>query len=268
MNSIKRRKLVSFSGICPIKCKHCYTYEVAYNKTTADADEIGGIVSGLNDGSPFDVIYVSHDRENFVDEFAGIDLVDALFKQYSKHIFIITRKSLSDASIGTLSKINERMKEAGLLMAVAVSIPANHSSFVTEDVSCVASPEERCDCIRRLHNAGIKTILMARPVFPDSIIPVCEITKMIEDNVPYIDAVVSSGLAVNPAILERLQMTEDRFNYLPGDNAEFLIGSEAKDIKYIDVKSELEKIHECCRICSIPFAAHSMEALNILLEKH
>ena len=266
MKTISKRKLVSFSGCCPVNCKHCYTYELAHSKTRSDADEIEGIVSHLNNGEPYDVVYVSHNRENFIDEDAGVDLVEALYKTQKKHIFIITRKSLSNSCISRLAEVSEKMEKTDLLLAVAVSIPANKSYYVTENVACIASPDERCDCIRRLHSAGIKTVFMARPVFPDSIIPVKEITKMIKDNASYIDAVVSSGLAVNSAILERLQMAESSFNYLPGDNAEYLIGSEAENIKYIDVRTELETIQECCRTCSIPFATHSMQALNLLLQ--
>jgi len=267
MNKISSRKLVSFSGSCPINCKHCYTFEFAQRKTKSDADEIEDIISGLGDGESFDVIYVSHDRENFIDENAGINLVEALYYTQKKHIFIITRKTLSNTCINRLAQVSEKMKGDGLLLAVAISIPANKSYFITEDTSCIASPEARCDCIRRLHNAGIKTIFLARPLFPDNIIPVDEITRMIIDNTSYIDAVVSSGLAVNPAILKRLQMEDYSFNYLSGNNAEFLIGSEVNNIRYIDVKHELEKIQECCKTCTIPFATHSMQALNILLEK-
>lgn len=266
MNAIKNRKLVSFSGVCPINCKHCYTYELAQKKATSDADEIKSITANLNDGEPYDVIYVSHDRENFVDEDAGINLVEVLCNEYRKHIFIITRMNLSDACINRLAQINRRMQKAELLLSVAVSIPATTSYTITENSSFIASPEERCDCIRRLHNAGIKTILMARPVFPNSIIPVKEITEMIQNNAPYIDAVVSSGLAVNPTILQRLNMSKESFTYLPGNNAEYLIGSDVKDIKYINVNPELERIKDCCTDNSIPFSTHSMQALNMLLE--
>lgn len=267
MKLIDSRKLVSFSGCCQINCKHCYTYEIAHQKTNSDEEEIDEIISSLNDGTAFDVVYVSHDRENFIDEDAGMNLVNKLYKTQKKHIFIITRKGLSDACISRLSQINKSMGKDGLLLAVAVSIPAGESYSVMEDVACIASPKERCDCIRRLHNAGIRTIFMARPVFPKSIVPVDEITTMIEKNASYIDVVVASGLAVNNSILNRLQLTEECFSFLPGDNAEYLIGSEVKGIKYIDVKTELEMIHKCCKMCSIPFVTHSMQALNILLEK-
>ena len=267
MKTIETRKLVSFSGYCPVKCKHCYTYELPVCKTKSDADEVEDIIASLDDGVPFDVVYVSHNRENFLDEEAGIKLVEELYNTQKKHIFVITRKSLSASCISRLAAVSSKMEVDNLLFAVAVSIPAKGSYTVTEDAACIATPEERCDCIRRLHNAGIKTVFMARPVFPDNIIPVEEITGMIKENASYIDAVVSSGLAVNPAILGRLGMSENDFNYLPGDNAEFLIGSEAKDIKYIDVKAEMKKIQDCCEAYSIPFECHSMDALNLLLEK-
>lgn len=266
-NTISRRKLVSFSGRCPVNCKHCYTYEFTHTKTKSDTDEIDSIISNLREDEDFDVVYVSHNRENFIDEEAGVDLVEALYKTLKKHIFIITRKNLNDETINRLSHISERMKADGLLLAVAVSIPANSSYEVTEDVTCIGSPDERCDCLRKLHNSNVKTVFMARPIFPNRIIPVEEILQMIKENASSIDAVVSSGLAVNPSILRRLQMTEDMFSYLPGNNAEFLIGSEAKDIKYIDVREELQIIQNYCESTSIFFAPHSMQALNHLQKK-
>lgn len=266
MNTIKKRKLISFSGYCSVNCKHCYTHDLTQEKKKSDNDEITDIITELDDDDDsFDVIYVSRSRENFINEDAGTKLVEKIYQTHKKHIFIITRKCLSDSCIARLAKLNERMKETGLLLSVAVSIPANNSYAITEDVTCIATPEERCDCIRRLHSAGVKTIFMARPVFPNSIIPVNELIDMIKDNAPYINAVVASGLAVNDKILERLQLEKERFNYLPGNNTEFLIGANAKDIKYIDVTPELRKIQKCCQTYDLPFSTHSMQALNDLV---
>ena len=268
MNTIKghiqKRQLVSFTGYCPMNCKHCYTYDLPLNKAKCDSDEIEELIAYLDDAC--DVIYISRSRENFIDEEAGIKLVEGIFHRFQKHILIITRKCLSDAIINRLAIINSKMKEKNLLLSVAISIPANESYYLTEDKSHINTPNDRCDCIRRLHIAGITTIFMARPIFPDRIIPIDEVIGLIKTNASYIDGVVASGLAVNPSILKRLNMEEESFNYLSGDNAEFLIGSEAKDIKYIDVSSEIKRIQDACLTLSLPFSSHSMEVLNMLIE--
>lgn len=269
MTRIKNRKLISFSGICPLGCKHCYTYELDHRNDYAnDKDEIKSLIHDIDCSEPFDVIYLSRKRENFVDEEAALNLIQQLIKRYKRHIFIITRQCLSDAAVSRLSFFTEDMARQGLMLAVAVSIPANDSYHLTEDIKKIATPEERCECIRRLHIHGIKTIFMARPLFPDHIIPVHEITNLIEKNAKYIDAVVASGLAVNSHILTRLQMSETTFEYLNGDNSEYLIGSEAQDIRYIDVSNELAIVADCCREHCIRFSTHSMEALNMLLDNN
>ena len=87
---------------------------------------------------------------------------------------------------------------------------------------------------------------------------------MISSYHEYIDAVIASGLAVNEQILERLRLSEEEFAFLPGNNNEYLIGSSAKNIKYIDVSPELERIKEICLDKGIVFSTHSMDALNQL----
>lgn len=264
---VHSRKLVSFSGSCPINCKHCYTHELNHGKYKSDMDEIPEIVEALNDGKPFDIIYVSRSRENFIDEVAGVNLVTKLFEKYHKHIFVITRKILSDQCIDNIVSLNRKMKQEGLFFGMAVSVPARGSYSITESPECIESPNARCELIKKLHNNGITTILMARPVFPNRVIPTHEIISLIEEYSPYIDAVVSSGLAVNDAILKQLNMVRADFQFLDGNNAEFLIGSEARDIQYIDVKDELKEIEHCCQLYSIPFSTHSMHAINMLIDR-
>lgn len=108
---------------------------------------------------------------------------------------------------------------------------------------------------------------MARPVLPNRILPVSEIINLIHQNSEYIDSVVASGLAVNNRILKRLNLQESDFSYLPGDNSEYLIGSGAKDIQYINVERELHMIQTSCSDLNLPFFTHSMNALNLLNEK-
>lgn len=260
---LNKRALVSFSGYCPLRCKHCYTYELKQEKNKKDYEEINEIIDSLYN-KEFDVVYVSHDRENMIDEKAGVELVKRIYKTFHKPILIITRKVLGGDTITSLSQICESMKANNNIFAVGVSVSANDSYNMLEDISVIDSPEDRFCFIQDLHNNHIPTILMARPILPDNLIPTREIIDLIKKYSPFIDAIVSSGVAVNDGILKRLGMSDSDFNYLPGDNAEFLIGTEVCDIKYVDVKSELERVKECCDECDKPFFTHSMDALNFL----
>lgn len=262
MNNINKRALISFSGQCSLNCKHCYTYELNLSSQKSDEKEIPEIINKLNASDEFDVIYLSKSRENFLDEQAGIELIDKLFHSFHKHIFVITRKVLSSNSIKTLSSLSRTMKDSGCSLIIAVSIPAGDSYGFTEDKDQIDSPQNRCEFIKDLHMAGIKTVFMARPIFPNKFVPTNEVVDLICDYSKHIDAVVASGIAINKPILDRLKLTEDDFEYLSGNNEEYLIGSEAKDIRYVDVSKELKVIEQSCIDKSLPFFTHSMHAIN------
>ena len=264
---ISNRKLVSFDGHCPVNCKHCYTHDFVYEtEINPDYGQINDLVSSLDDGKDFDVIYVSRRRENFIDESAGIELIKQLYRKYKKHILVITRMNLTKTCIDQLAQINCAMMTEGKRLVVAISIAADSSYNTIEDSQHIASPRDRCEALKKTHEAGIQTILMARPILPNSIIPTREIIELIIEYKQSIDVVVSSGLAVNHRILSRLNKTEKDFIYLPGDNTEFLIGSEAKGIRYVDVSKELASIKESCIKIKIPFYTHSIQALNQLIQ--
>ena len=123
---------------------------------------------------------------------------------------------------------------------------------------------QNMEIIKKVHDSGINTILMIRPLMPDSIIPLKEVFDLINITKENIDAVVSSGLAVNPTILERLGFKEEDFSYMEGNNSEFLIGAEVPNIKYVDTDEEIKKIEDFCRSNSILFRRHSLDAVNAI----
>lgn len=262
-----KRKLISFSGLCPMNCKHCYMHELESSKEcyTSDISQIDDLIKELGNKDEYDIVYISRRRENFVDESAGIELAEGVYKACNKHILIITRSNLSDECIGRLQELSNNMKEKGHHLIVAVSIAADKSYGVLEDIERIPSPEARCDVLKRLHNAGILTIFMARPILPDRIIPVKEVIDLIHDNAEYLDAVVSSGIAVNDQILDRLGIKAEDLHYLPGNNQEYLIGSEAKNIKYVDVIKELDQIRVACDEVGRLFFDHSLKAVEYLI---
>lgn len=261
MNDIlKTRAIVSFDGPCPYNCKHCYTFglkEEVKNLTVED------IVDSLK-GKDFDVIYVSHNKENFLNPSEGIRLCEELYKEYDKDIIAITRNVFNDEELNRLSKLSKLMEEKGKMFFLAVSIPAKESIGVTEGNASIPTPSLRLDFLKRAHAKGIKTILVIRPVFPNHIIPTKETLELVEEAHSFVDAVLSSGLAVNKSILSQLDMKEEDFKYLDGDNSNYLIGAVDNDTKYIDVSEELSKIKEKCKELNIPFFDHSLVALNYL----
>lgn len=253
----KDRVLVSFRGRCPLLCKHCYTYDLDEPKEMS----IHEIVQETGK-STFDIIYLSQKYENFFDESNGLKLCQELYDTFQKDIFIITRSYLSDALMGQLQRLNLKMREQGNQLYIAVSLCADRSYAIAEDPIMCPSPSQRLENLHRGHDLGIKTLLLLRPVFPDSVIPVKECICILEKAKNDVDAVISSGLIVTDNILARLGLENNTFTYKSDSKSEYL--SDIEDAKYLDVEMELSRIKEGCRERGLPFFEHSMPALNYL----
>lgn len=265
MNDIlKKREIVSFDGPCPYNCKHCYTFGL--NESVKNTS-IQDIVDSL-EGKDFDVIYVSHNKENFLNPSEGIKLCEELYKKYGKDMIAITRNVFNDEELDKLAELSKKMKENDKMFFLAVSIPAKESINITEGNGLIPTPSDRLDFLKRANSKGIKTILVIRPLYPNHIIPVKEALDLIDESYHFIDCVLASGLAVNKSVLSQLNMTEDQFKYLDGDNSNYLIGAVSGDTKYIDVSEELSKIKDKCNTLNIPFFDHSLSAINFLKEQN
>ena len=262
MAKYNSRALISFEGKCPMNCKHCFTYEL---DTQPPNDDIPTIISNLSP-KDCDIIYVSQRYENFYDEDRGYSLCNELFAKLHKDIFIITRSFLSDNMLQKLCVLHQKMRSEGNNLFLAVSICADKSYTVTENEDICPTPSQRMQNLQRAHTCGIKTVLMLRPIFPNSIIPVSECTALISQFSKCIDAVVTSGLIVTDGILERLQIDKHTLSYMPDGDSSYLSNLKGKDILYLDVETELHEIERSCSIAGIPCFRHSMPALNSIAE--
>ena len=261
MGKYSSRALVSFEDRCPLNCKHCYTYELDAPSTNHN---IKNIVSKLS-GADFDVLYISQRYENFYDEDQGYSLCKELFTKYHKDIFIITRSYLSDRMIRNLCDLNKEMQCHGNNLILAVSICATNSYTRTENPELCPTPAQRMMNLQRARIGGIRTILMLRPIFPETIIPVTECTTLVSDYSEYIDAVVTSGLIVTDGILKRLQLDRNLLSYLAEGDSSYLDNLRNKEVMYVDVEAELQEIASVCGSLGIPCFRHSMPALNAIV---
>ena len=259
----KTRVMVSFDGYCPLHCKHCYTYELHQRKKQRTLDEIVESISGKQ----FDVIYVSQSYENFQNEKEGIKLCKALYDRYKKDIFIITRSRLQEETIHQMYELNKKMNNNGNRLFLAVSVCAGKSYGITESINLCPTPEARLENLKQAHECKINTLLLIRPLFPDTIIPIKECIQIIQKAKSYIDVVISSGLIVTKRIEEKLQLTNKNIKYAINGDSEYLANLNKEDVKYLDVEEELKKIELYCKNNTIPFYLHSMPALNYISEK-
>lgn len=258
---INERAFVSFDNYCPFQCKHCFSYGIEREKERS----IDEIVNSL-DGNSFDVIYVSQKNDNFYDPQRGLQLCKKLFNKYKSNIFIITRNVFNNEQLSELDNLRRVLDEQNKKIFIAISLNAIESIGVSEDTTKVPSPNQRMEFIKALGDRGFEPILMLRPIFPNSIIPISETIRIIEKTQKSISCVVASGLGVNNKILQQLGMKENDFLY--NDDQEYLLGAIDCEIRFIKVCSELSRIKEKCKSLNIPFFEHSIPALNYLLEKH
>lgn len=256
----KKRVFISFDSTCPMKCKHCYTYELDLIKKGRNIDEL---VNSLEE-KEFDVIYVSKSYENFYDERKGIELCNALWNRFHKDIFIITRRFLSDQGVEQLADLNERMMKSRNKLYFGISASAMESSFVVEDKIQCPSAIERLQNLKRAKEYGIKTILIIRPLLPENMVPVEEPLELIRRSKDFIDAVISSGLIVTDKILKNLNCGRKDIKYLEYGDSAYLADLQSESVKYVDVKSEIEELRKYCVENGVVFFEHSMPALNAI----
>ena len=255
--SISKRAFVSFDEPCYYDCKHCYTYGIKRSQART-TDEI---ISSISE-EQFDVIYVSQKNDNFSQQKRGISLCEQLFSRYNTNIFIITRSVFSEESIRQIEKLKDNMGAYDKELFIAISLNSLNSYGICENVAKVPTPQERIDFIAKLSESNFRPILMLRPIFPDSIIPIEECLQIIDQVKDNISCVVSSELGINENVLSRLGMKESDFNL--SDNQEYLQGAIDCDIKFIDVSNEIKIISDKCEHLGINIFKHSMTALNFL----
>lgn len=263
MEKYQKRVFVSFDGYCPMRCRHCYTYELANREHSRSCQKL---VDDLME-KEFDVIYLSQTYENFFEEQKGIDLCKALYQKYEKDIYIITRSRLSEEGVAALSVLNQNMRKRGNKLYFAVSVCGNESYGITEDIFKCPTPLERLDNLRRLHEKRISTILLVRPLFPDQIIRLAECKALVNMASGYADAVISSGLVVTDVIIKRLGLNTAVLKYGKNGNSDYLANINSEQVRYLDVERELTELGSYCESLRLPFFKHSMPALNYLAEQ-
>lgn len=255
---ITRREIVSFKGKCPLKCKHCFACEIV--DEDEKEDEIQDVVDSLT-GKRFDVVYVSHYKENFYNPQKGIELCEEIYKKYKCDICVTTRCILTSDLLLRVNELNDNMRENGNKLTFCISIPAYDSYNLFENDIIVPTPQQRIDFAGQLKNSGVTTIVTIRPMFPSLIVPNSEVCKIVDNCAGKVDAILTGGLYVSDNIIERLNISEDNLPYLENTDSEYLIGVEKK-FKAVNVNAEIDTLRDYCRKRDIPFFKHSMDALN------
>lgn len=256
----KERVIVSFSGRCEMNCKHCFALEQEKDFQLNDVDSVVNSLEHEN----FDIIYVSHNKENFYKPWEGVELCEKLYYKYRKDLCITSRCVLDDNSFDRMVRLNDTMKKEGHDMFWCISIPALERAYVTEDFSKVPSPQERISFLEKIKLANIYSILTIRPLFPEQIISHEEIKNLLDLVQNCIDVVITGGLVVTDYILERLCIESQDLQYYEGNESQYLVGAISENARFVDVHKEKDMLRKYCEKLNIVFFEHSMEAINYL----
>lgn len=258
---IHNREFVSFDGLCPYQCKHCFSFNLDHPKQMRTPKEIVDSLAGKN----FDVVYVSQKKENFVNPDDGLHLCEKIFDKYGCNIVIITRNIFNPTQIQRLISLNHHMKKAGKFLFIGVSVVGLDSSSITENLSIIPSPEDRIHFAKQIYCMGIESMLLIRPLFPDKIIPFEELKKTIDMVAGNISCVLSGALMINENISKKLNMHESNLTFFDGGESEYLKGAISERMKFVDVRNEMSQLKNYCSKKNVPFFEHSIPAINYLI---
>ena len=263
MNNLSNdgRQFVSFSGVCPFNCNHCYTFCKGYS---LDYDDLSAenIIQHIKKNN-FNIIYISGHRENFIDKELGIHLCERLYSEFHTDMLITTRCVFDDTEVDRLAKLNSQMRKNGNFLFFCVSIPALDSYKKLESSPLVPTPDDRISCLHRIYNAGILTILTIRPLCPTQYIPIAEPLEILQRCSHISSGVISSGIVVDQTILNKLPGFPTNFNYTEAPLMSCL-GNDNIHMKYVNVDFELLQIQNLCSDMNVPFFTHSMPLIEHL----
>lgn len=255
------RQFVSFTGKCPYQCNHCYTFCSGYDSYDSGCT-VDEIVASLKNVEPFNIVYISGHKENFINPDEGLELCESVFEHFHCDIMVTTRNIFNDSQLSRFEKLNRKMEQVGNDLFFCASIPALGSWKKLEPNELVPDPRQRIENLINVYNRGIYTFLTLRPLCPDYYIPISEILEIIDMCKNNTSIILSSGIVVNDEILNKLVGFPQDFQ------------SEEKPLmpclknhismKYVNVQKELLLIEKRARELNIPFFEHSIPAIEYL----
>lgn len=257
-----RRLFVSFNGKCALGCKHCFAAEQTDGVCN---DSVADVMNSITkEPNEFDIIYVSHYKENFVDENVGLELCEKLYDKYQKDLCITSRCVLSEINIRRLKLLNEKMEKNGNHIYWCESVPALESAGITENLNMLPSPRSRIDFLAKLKSMGIYSIVTVRPLFPSSVVETDEINKLLELVHENVDAVITGGLVLTNFIADRLNLDTRGWKFYEQNKSAYLIGAIADQARFVNVDEEIKAMRSKCHELGLPFFSHSTEVIQYL----
>ena len=179
------RAVVSTGGKCPYKCRYCFVRAGGYQLLdNLSIDEIAGSVRGF----PPEVgrIELGLDKDPMHNQQSALELISRLAES-GKDVSFATKADLTDETIARLAGIGRAMASEGRYLFTKVSLMGFETARAYEPNA--PDPDRRVDTVRRLHEAGLPTIIYIKPILPD--LPDDEIERVLQATGDFCNAYVA-----------------------------------------------------------------------------
>lgn len=173
---------------CPFKCIYCFTKCGNFKRNiyldTLTTKELYKITDDVETIQPAcDTEFLLH--PNWKEILLRLSILN-------KNISFATKMSINDEDVEFLSAINKLLKVNNKILNIGVTIIKIDNYKELEP--CAPSPIKRIETLKKLNNAGIKTNVIIRPIFPS--LTTSEINQIIGETYKY-----SFGYLVGPLYL-------------------------------------------------------------------
>ena len=239
---------------CRLGCIYCFVDLPGYQKfDRVDSQEGIESLSYVIEKGNIKVIQPACDVEIFLVrnwEEVLWDLAD-----FGLPISFATKFALSQRSLEQLKFIDDKLKEKGAFLNIAVSLVRLNNWREIEKFT--PSPERRVQTARRLWEAGISVTIALRPTLP--FVPLEEFEEIIQKTVPFCDNFITGPLYLTSTMKEYM---DEKY---PGYKVELVNPSWMKgrpEIEAVNTDGIIAWIREICARYSKPCFDHNIEAVE------
>lgn len=261
-----RKITISFGGVCPLRCRHCYTYTKSFSPPPRRSiDDI--LIALERDRARFDIVCVSGDTDFLLDQDQGVALLECIVRDFPEKSIMFTTRLIPDQSHQiNIEGLVRRCSKEGRFIFPCISVVTLDHSNKSESSSKIPSGQCRIEWLNRLASTGAPTFLTLRPTFPFSLVSASEIERIALSVSPAIAAVLGEIFLLDKAgeIESRLEIKmtdrvvrQGKFSFIEQD----AVWNKAKLANEINFQRSLFNMR------GIPFFMRSMSAVKLAWEK-
>lgn len=255
---------ISFGGICPLKCSHCYT--VANQFVHSRLRKMDAILNELHAlKEKFTTICISGDTDPFLFPEKTLDLLSILSTEFPWTDIMITSRLIPDEKIiNGIIDIGVIMSRAERLLIPGISVITYSYPNSIEDPRLVPSTKKRLELLRNFSIGGLPCFLAMRPTFPFAVVSKSELKNIVKDAAPYTTVFLGEAFIIDPDNeisknigLEKIEVLKE--NYSP---MTFLSQPNLWEKRIYS--KEAAYIEALCSLYDKPYFMRSMSGLNYI----